>query len=616
MVANTMQGVNLDAILSDVVYTNETRSHINSIKTFDTLEVDQLQLSAGVINGVSVDDFITLSTEQELSLNRLSGNVIFKELQLDGLFEFINVTELERNAIRLQGDQFTEAELIFENPEGFGNDLEANNLNVKYTFNGVPLDKLVSLNDPLEIVANVELEGAIMVNLNHEEGDMIGLGVLNDYALGDLNRTRVSLSRRQEITAPYFIRKVTIRGDLSAMQVNGVSVVGIQHHVLTVQKVTQDLSSGNMVVQKLFVDGSVTVGQINGHDFESIQSNAIWLDRPNTIGGLLVFDMPVSVSGQFQVDFVKDVQFSDFAAGVVRRNEKGHIEFVQPMTFVNGVQVLQSVQAVRIGEVDGGNIFNRNTNNVKVLKVIGNVSVETVSVAGILNGVTMQDFSNSYVFDELRQTHVVRTSNLRFLEPVVANEIWLHQENPNITAFLGTVVRKDRSAVIKGTKEFQGHIQFLHELQVNFLNGNDLNGFLNTVILNELGVSATISGDISFENRFRGSSLVVHGDVNTDQLMGEKWPIWLLEGVRIDQPWSMTDTIHFGPGAFRADNIITLYVNEIPIADIITTNTEQNFTASPLFSSIFTVGNVHVGGLVNNVNLQVERDNTVMVRMV
>lgn len=613
VVANSFQGVNLDAALADVVYTNETQAQINSLKTFGSLEVNQLELSTGIINGIALDDFVTLSTEQELSLNRLSGNIIFRELQIDGLFEFVNVTELEKNAIRLQGDQFTESELIFENPEGFGIDLLANNINVRFSFNGIPLDQLVSLKDPLELVADVELEGSIVVNLEHEEGNVVGLGVLNDFVLGDLNRTRVSLSGRQEITAPYSIHKATILGDINAMQVNGVSVVGIQQHVLTVKKVTQDLSSGNMVVNKLIVDGSVSVAQINGHDFESIKSNAIWLDRPNTINGSLAFDKPVSISGTFEVDNLKDVQFNDFVAGVVRGSEKGHIEFVQPMTFLSGIQALQSVQAKRIGDVNGETIFNRNSNTLNGLIVAGQVSVDVLSVSGPLNGVLLQDFSKVYVFDELRQSHVVRSPNLRFLEPVIADELWLHQETPNITEFLGSVVRKDIPAVIKGTKQFQGQLQFLRELEVNFINGIDINTFLNSVVLNEIGVSATVSGDVSFENRFRGSFIVVNGDVIADQLIGESWPLWLLEGIRIDKPMTTTETIHFGPGALRTENIMAINVNRIPIADIITTNTEQNLTGSPLFSSIFTIGNVHVGGLVNNVKLPNELENTVMV---
>lgn len=613
VVANTIQGVNLDAVLSDVVYSNDTRSQISSFKTFDSLEMDQLQLSTGVINGFSVEDFVTLSTEQELSLNRLSGNVIFQDLEIGGLFEFVNVTELDTNAIRLQGDQYTDAELIFENPEGFGNDLEATNLNVKFNLNGIQLDQLVSLSDPLEVVANVELEGAIVVNLEHEEGDMVGLGVLNDYVLGDLNRTRVSLRGRQEITAPYFIRKATIMGDLQAMQVNGVSVVGIQQHVLTVQRVVQDLSNGNMVVQKLFVDGSVTVGHINGHDFESIKSNAVWLDRPNKIGGSLVFDKPVSVTGNFQVDMIKGVLINDFVAGVVRRSETQHIEFVQPMTFVNGIQVLESLKAAQIGEVDGGRIFNRNSLQLSVLKVAGHVSLESLTVSGTLNGVSMEEFTNAYVFDEPRQTHVVRASNIKFLDQVVVDDLWLHQENPNISVFLASVVRNDIPVIITGAKQFQGQLLFQRDLQVNLLNGIDLNKFFSTVVLNENGVSAIITGDISFENRFGGTSIVVHGDVIADHLMGESWPQWLLEGIRIDQPLTTTQTIHFGPGALRTDNIFAINVNGVPLADIITTNTEQNLTGSPLFSSIFTIGNIHVEGLVNNVDLRVERENTVMV---
>lgn len=113
-VRGVMDGVYLDDVLSDVMYKHEPASQITSFKTFKTLQTPNLEVTMNVVNGIPFTSFLTADTEQTFHVNKLYGNVTFERLKLDGLFNFVNITELDMNAIKLFGEQFTDAELIFE----------------------------------------------------------------------------------------------------------------------------------------------------------------------------------------------------------------------------------------------------------------------------------------------------------------------------------------------------------------------------------------------------------------------------------------------------------------------------------------------------------------------
>lgn len=113
-VQNTIDDIYLDDLLDNVVYKHEPSPKINSFKRFQSIEAPNIQLTTKLINDIPLSSFLTTDTEQTFNVNKIHANVYFQRLHLDGLFDFINVTELDMNAIKLFGDQYTDAELIFQ----------------------------------------------------------------------------------------------------------------------------------------------------------------------------------------------------------------------------------------------------------------------------------------------------------------------------------------------------------------------------------------------------------------------------------------------------------------------------------------------------------------------
>lgn len=134
-VRGVLDGVNLDDVLKDVVYKHETASQITSFKKFKSLQAPNLEVTMNVVNGIPFTSFLTTDTEQTFHVNKLYGNVTFNRLKLDGLFNFVNITELDMNAIKLFGEQFTDAELVFE--DGDYLNIDASQIQALGTINNI-----------------------------------------------------------------------------------------------------------------------------------------------------------------------------------------------------------------------------------------------------------------------------------------------------------------------------------------------------------------------------------------------------------------------------------------------------------------------------------------------
>lgn len=616
-VHGSLHGVDLDAMLADVVYKSSSATQIAAFKTFDQLTVGEVHLTSGLLNSIPVDQFMTLDTEQTLQVNAMSGNVIFRDLRIDGLIDFVNVTELDENAIRLSGDQYTEVELIFDQNAFDDIDVQAENINILRTLNGIDLQTLVPLDGPITIAGNVEIDALLATNLDVGNNPMIAMGVLNGLDLLQLDTVRLSRSRSQPILAPYFIRNLRVVGDLQADSVNGLPIADVQRHLqaMATQTVSEFLGNAETRLQRLTVDGNVQLQRVNGHDFSVIMNNAVWLDRENQIETVLTFERPVEVQGPLRTVNVNELNFHDFVAGMVRSDRLENLQFHAVQTFARAPIGVQTVNARQLGAIETAAILSVRTTSVNNLTVLGNMKIDRLSVAGTLSGTDLTELSTNYVFDELNGAHVLRHPNVRFGPGVSVGSLWMHQVSPNVTAFLESLVPKDGNIVITGRKTFAGRVSFDHDLQVNVLNSiGNLPALMDAMVFNEPNTTVRLPGDVRFTDPVSASRLTVDGDITANVIMDCDWTEWLRNGVRTDLPWTRTEPLHFvGQQSVLAENIQATFANGIAVERMITLHTEQSFNGTTRFGTVVTSGNVPVDGLVNGVDLRREYANTLMV---
>lgn len=136
IVQNTMDGLVLDDVLSNVVYKDEKAPIIiNSFKRFKSVQAPNIELTSKLINGIPLSAFVTTDTEQTFHISKLDANVYFQKVTTEGLFDFVNITELDMNSIKVFGEQYTNADLIFK--KGDYLNIDAARLDVLETINGI-----------------------------------------------------------------------------------------------------------------------------------------------------------------------------------------------------------------------------------------------------------------------------------------------------------------------------------------------------------------------------------------------------------------------------------------------------------------------------------------------
>lgn len=140
-VRNTINNIHLDDVLNDIVYKHEpSPPQINSFKRFASVQAPNIQLTSNIVNGINFSSLVTKDTEQTFHVNKLDANVRFDRLKIGGLINFINITEVDMNSIKLFGEQYTNAELIFE--DGDYLNIEAAQLEVLDTINDISVSIL------------------------------------------------------------------------------------------------------------------------------------------------------------------------------------------------------------------------------------------------------------------------------------------------------------------------------------------------------------------------------------------------------------------------------------------------------------------------------------------
>lgn len=611
-ISNDCNGIVIDDILADVVYKSNPKTTINSFKTFESVE-STIELTSNLINDIPIGNYMTVDTQQDLSFDRLIGNVMFRQLYTNGLFDFINVTELDQNSIKLMGEQFTEAEIIFESNDELNIDTEA--VEILNSFNGLVLSDLIRIDESLEINGNVVIN-SVLVNELTSSGPINGKRVVNGVVLEEFDGIRFSRSRPQDITSKYHIERTVIENDLDATFVNGVDIEDLKKHISLVKNLPDFLTSMQVKLSNLMIDGNLVVNAINGHEFNAIKDNAVWLNQPNTINGSLEFlDQIVVVRGVIANNVNNEI-FDDFVTGLVLRTEED-IEFSGRKIFQREFHIEQDMVANTINGIFLRNIWTKSsTHDIRGHVIVqGNLVVENLNIQRYLNWVYLGNIQDKYSFDVERQAHVL-TNNIRFTSPTVIQDLRIQNGLNgviNVTEFLSNVIRKNHNGLISGKKQFKSNVIFLNDLQVGIFDAVDISTLFDNIVINEINETIIIFGDVAFENDVEASLIHISGDILASTVMDCSLSEWHKNALRTNFPVKIFENLIFPVGTFRTEDVSVQYVNGYQMADVITLNTEQNLRGQSIFSDVLSLNNIDVGGLVNGQNIRDLLENSVMV---
>lgn len=239
-IENNFNGLNLEKVLADAVY-DDKDAVITAPKVFTNLEVKgNANISSNFINDINLRDIMTTDGEQEVSIERLQGDVTISNLKLGGLFDGINPTQLEPDSVRTFGDQFIETPLIIAK----GGRVGASSLDVKISLNDVPIESYCFTDQPIDFPPNVRVEFSdLSVGNFNVANDVVGTGALVNLNLQEFLATRLSKSLKQVINVPVKIDTLTTKSTFTGGSINGLNFDKFKSYMVKMKNFLKDLLS-------------------------------------------------------------------------------------------------------------------------------------------------------------------------------------------------------------------------------------------------------------------------------------------------------------------------------------------------------------------------------------
>lgn len=616
-VKNTLNDINLDHLLDDVIYKHASNQTCTSFKTFTSIAAPNIVMKSKLLNGISLDAFMTNDTEQTFSVDKIHGNVFFNRLNVDGLVDSINVTDLDLNAIKRFGEQFTDAELIFE--ENGLLEINASRLVVRETINDINVNDFIDIDGKVELFGDIVLD-SFTTNECTVGGEIVGDNAnasINGFNVEKLKESHLSQKNEQQIPEAIFIEKAIIRNGFNTKQLNGFDFNQAIEILKHLKSVSQMLNDSLVLVNKMIVNGNIKFNDVNGLDFNRFRSNAIRLDEPNSIKMPIEFLDSIVINGNLTLDRLNGVNFNEFVDDLVKRSEE-NIVILGSTVFHENVDIGTDIETANVNGFSVDQILTKDIKNgiANPIEIIGDVTISQLTINGHFNGINFKDRIGAFEFDEHSQTYVFH-KNVVFNQNILVDNLELNGGINNIKNardHVKSIVRIDQPVVVRGSKTFSKKIHVEGDIDILQYNNIDVHNLLSNIILIDQSEPVIMDSNVEFKDAVTMPSLEVNADLYVTSANNCSIENWSKNTIRTDSPFEYNGAVVFAEGTIDAGNIIAETLNGLPINRILTLNTPQIFNESVIFDVVDSFIPITTDGLVNGFNLQSERENTLMVR--
>nr|XP_019548163.2 LOW QUALITY PROTEIN: uncharacterized protein LOC109418432 [Aedes albopictus] len=620
VVEGKLNGMDVDAVLSDVVYDSEHTVTIEAAKRIASVEFgDKVTIGSGMVNEFKLDQFVTRSTEQELSVREINGNVFIHDLKLDGLFDGLNATALDVSSVKLFGDQYTETSLIFKNRENaLYPDVEANELKIMKTLNSKARSEYKDTEqEELVLSGQISLSHLHVNHMKLTGSSLSGPSkMINLVHLPTFDSLRFSLSRPQQVTAPFYVNKLVVGSQIATAHVNGRDIRGLKESFDRVDNFKTHLLQGSIPIENLYVGGDLQVNMLNDVNFDALVKQVIWLNRPNRIPGTFRFLDPIQVEGNLTIrGQINNADLGDFLEDVVRKSA-GVAEFHGTTVFMNGLVVEGNVNTESINNIHMSELALRNDTIYLQgdVEIQGDIFVEHLHIENHLNQEPIQNLLNSYGYDETKDVHTIKGDLYLYGAQIGSLRIaGMMNQIPNVDAHLASIIRKDQDYNFTKPLLFKNEVFFDRGFSATYLNQVDISTIQQDIVrINDQGPVEIEADRIVFAEPVYADRLAIKGDMIAANLVGCNPDVWMSTGVMINRDAEIYAKTLFSPGAFRTDHLRVDYLNGQPMNNLITLNTDQTIETTLFIHEMTITQPMEVGGYVNGVTLPYERKNTLM----
>lgn len=642
------------------VTTNGVKQVITGQKSFSLLRVKRNIIVDGLTNGKKLNSLTSRAVLLHSPSQVISGSISFespiqfRHLQIKKpINDKINITELSLNAVNIYANQLITGRKTFSAPVTV-----LGSVNVVGTVNGVKISRdLLTTSTPQNVTGTFMFNGPIHFARNLDTETINGINLNKEAVRRASNEPQVIIGRKS------FERSVTIEQDVTMD--DGSTIDGVDPSELRQLIIDRNNTTFHAPVtfENLIVYGNITVPSINNRSITDLP-NILWLksrqqvvpDPVKFLGTLKIDNIEVEkINGfRFPEDFVSKTGINEPITGqktfVDVVNINGSVN-VQDGRLINGIDMTWFARNVvtneenRIRRIVGrktinsihvkGNIFAEKVNNLDlrndvllknkpqvirgavrflapVTLINGSMQVlGDINVAATVNNVSLPQFVRE----------VVQVTNMTVKRPIQNKFFAAGLKVNNIHAF-GTinnididrmrmrVVTVDKPQVILAHKNFTGPLMFENDVNAKLLNNLNIFEYAKNVVQQNQQTTVRgmkrVRGKILCNNNIRVNGLINGIDVASLQ---QKAMSKTRDNV-ISAPMTFTNDVTMNGLVLKA----AAKIDGIRPSDLVLLNENTVLEGKISINNDITVlGDIFVGGKLNNCDLKSLRSGVVMI---
>ncbi|XP_050508326.1 uncharacterized protein LOC126885674 isoform X2 [Diabrotica virgifera virgifera] len=591
--SNKFMGKNYSKLLKSILYHDEPNAMVSAPKTFASgLSVSQLNIQSNSINNVSLNSIISKDENQTLKINLLKGKIFIKHIFVKGTFDGKNITEFDDSLVKLTGEQYIDSTLTF-------NDLEVNktleitdNLNdigteeFLYTINGGSIGKHVNFD-------NISVDN--MTVLGNIRGNISG------FNLQHFSENYFSATKNQTIPSKFHLKAATV-DKLLANRINGnINNISVDDESFN-KNLREVLNLEKMKVDNLRIEESANFTKVNNKPVETILPIGIRNPVSNSTKKNLTLETDLLVPS-IKIHKLSSVDWNDFVKQVVFKNNSD-VVFTGNKSFENGITVEKLVEIKQLNDVPLEDILTKENNQTirGPLHVQGNVEFVKAFIKNKMHGMSVPD---------MLKVISVSNRNYRILSDIVFSRLpyikFLNIQgrvnDKNIDKVFKNLAYKNKDILLTNDTVFKEPVYVKGNLAVS--------GFINHINFSDVYpkiVLTTSDTDIDSVVKFKKPILVqnklsIDENLVTNSLQGFNTKEWVEKSIPLNK--GLIKGHYKFEHMVINDNLITDFVNDIDMKQIVPLKTDQNIDHLN-FKLLRFVNDIPVGKTVNDLFLPAE----------
>ncbi|RZF37415.1 hypothetical protein LSTR_LSTR011692 [Laodelphax striatellus] len=617
--------------VKSIILTSDPKPVINKSKHFHQLTVKGNLNAKKSINGFDLNSFMTKDGEQEISGSKtFKEHVVFENINLNGTWDGINITDLYENSIRLSSNQSLPGlHLIVEAGPSQKDDalsrITTSSLTVT-SENRKPRMEVSPRSDIDE--SENSIPGFDVEKISFKEIEMMGSLFVEKrvagYNFNDFLTKRVSLRENDNmITGNYSFKRIDA-DHLAGNTINGQRISKLKKGSVDGKTSTEKGSKDVLHIRELHVFGNIkTRNGVSGFNISKLSETAFFLNDINCVfNGTLQFEEEVTFEGLQVEGLVSGNNFTEFLHDAVRSNEN-NTQITSKKVFEKGLNIEGDLNLTLWNGVKVEDVLTRSSNQIlknklitKNIKFSDKTNPRYFQVDGLLNGINFSELKENWKYsdDGVSQWH----GNLSFGNDVTIDNFTIEGFilGTNFTKFVENVYIKNKNLNSSPSVILENDVSVLGDI---FITGsyNDMNVeefSKNVVFTTEM---SEVKGNVSFTGKLIVSKdLRVFKSLDPVTLYGCDVEEWKNNAIYINKFRKNDLPI---PGKLRfnkvtvSGNLNTDLIDDVDLNKAIFLNKHQTIHEPLKFSKVVVTKNVEVGRLVNGIHLQEEYEKTLLV---